>query len=198
MTFLEASEMKYRSFKHASGMTLTEIMLAMALLASAFIPIMGVLGTSMKATDKDDRTIKAVNICIEKMNRALQFPFGVLEPVPPATTRTIGGVASQTVFSDVTTNAIALHLGPDTISGMPVTSELIIQDLPGVFMVPTFDDTAKLDNPNNPALWNWTAPQAQAYSGVHYKYTLTVRWRDKGSEEEKFYTLTSSKAKVRR
>lgn len=56
-------------------MTLTRLMLAMALLASAFIPIMGVMGTSMKATDKDDRTIRAVNICQEKMNRALQFPF---------------------------------------------------------------------------------------------------------------------------
>lgn len=180
-------------------MTLTEIMLAMALLASAFIPVMGVLGTSMKATDKDDRTIKAVNICIEKMNMALQFPFGALEPVPPATTVTIGGVASQTVYSDKDNNkGIKLHLGPDTVLGMPITSELIIQDLPGVFKVPTFDDTAKLDNPDNPALWNWTPPQDQAYSGVHYKYTMTVRWRDKGSEEEKFYTLTSSKAKVRR
>lgn len=180
-------------------MTLTEIMLAMALLASAFIPIMGVLGTSMKATDKDDRTIKAVNICVEKMNRALQFPFGRLEPVPPATTRNYGGVASQTLLSDDTASAISLHLGPDTIGGMPVTTELIIDDIPGVFMVPTFDDTAKLNNPTNPAAWGWTpAPQAQAYAGVHYRYTLTVRWRDKGSNDEKFYTLASSKAKVRR
>jgi len=191
--------MMIRLKKSVHGMTLTEIMLAMALLASAFIPIMGLFGTSMKVTDKDDRTIKAVNICVDKMNRALQFPFGRLEPVPPATKRTYGGVASQTLLSNDSGNAISLHIGPDIIGGMAVVSELEIEDIPGVFMVPTFDDTAKINNPNNPALWNWTgSPQAQGYSRVHYRYTLTVRWRDKGSDVEKFYTLASSKAKVRR
>ena len=56
-----------KNINRSTGMTLTEVMLAMALLASAFIPIIGVMGTSIKATDKDDRTIKAVNLCREKL-----------------------------------------------------------------------------------------------------------------------------------
>lgn len=183
--------------KHSRGMTLTEIMLAMALLASAFIPIMGVMGTSMKATDKDDRTIRAVNICQEKMNRALQFPFGILEP-PAKQSITYGGVASITIKSDATTgSAIALQLGPEEVNGVEISSELVVADVPGNFLVPTYDDVAKLNNEADPTAWGWSE-QVLPYEGLYYKYTLTVKWKDKGSNVEKFYTLASNKAKVRR
>jgi prepilin-type N-terminal cleavage/methylation domain-containing protein len=187
---------KRRLHKTACGMTLTEIMLAMALLASAFIPIIGVMGTSMKVTDKDDRTIRAVNICQDKMNRALQFPFGILEP-PARGTVTYGGVASQTLRSDSTGNAIELHLGPEEINGVPMTTELVITDLPGRFQVPTFDDDAKFRNATDTTQWGWTE-QNLPYEGLYYRYVLTVRWRDKGSNEDKFYTLASNKARIRR
>lgn len=192
--------------KKNPGMTLTEIMLAMALLASAFIPIIGVMGTSMKATDKDDRTIRAVNICQEKMNRALQFPFGVLEPVAPLTSVTYGGaLASTTLKSDATANAISLHLGQEDVNGVEIISELKIDDQPGNFLVPTFNDVAKLEDDkiasatgvSNPSSWGWEE-KSLPYAGLYYKYTLTVRWKDKGSEVEKFYTLASNKAKVRK
>jgi len=83
-----------KNINRSTGMTLTEVMLAMALLASAFIPIIGVMGTSIKATDKDDRTIKAVNLCQEKLNRALQFPFTSIS------VGTHGGTTAKTLNSN--------------------------------------------------------------------------------------------------
>lgn len=189
------------------GMTLTEIMLAMALLASAFIPIIGVMGSSIKSTDKDDRTIRAVNLCQDKINRALQFPFGILEPAPNANVTRGGDVALATFTSDTgaATSSIILTLGRENLNGFEVTSELIVEDVPGTFNVPTFDDAAKYTDERvasetgvakNPANWGWVS-QALQYAGLYYRYTVTVRWRDKGSNVEQFYTLVSNKARIR-
>ncbi len=180
-----------QSFLRRNGITLTEIMMAMALLAAAFIPIIGVMGTSVKATDKDDRTVKAVNICQEKLNRALQFPFGRIAP------GTYGGAVAANLTSDDAGTPIDLTLGPETIGGMPVESTLQITDLPGNFEVPTVVDQQKYDNPTNPAAWGWTT-KIVPYANMHHQYTLTVRWSDKGRADQKFYTLTSSKANIRR
>ncbi len=173
------------------GMTLTEVMLAMALLASAFIPIIGVMGTSIKATDKDDRTIKAVNLCQEKLNRALQFPF---ESIAPGT---YGGAVAKILTSNVAAGAISLTLGPETIDGVSFTSQLVVTDIPGVFSVPTYDPFAKGNQPNTPANWGWVDRNIP-YSNLYHRYVLTVTWQDKGVKTGKFYTLASHKAKIRR
>lgn len=178
-------------FKKSAGMTLTEIMLAMALLASAFIPIVGVMGTSIKATDKDDRNIKAVNLCQDKLNRALQFPFDVIAP------GSYGGAAAVTLKSNAAAGAIILQVGPETIDGVQITSQLVVQDVPGVFVVPTYDPFAKGENPNAPAAWGWSTQNIN-YAGLYHKYTMTITWKDKGDKIDKFYTLASHKAKIRR
>ena len=172
-------------------MTLTEVMLAMALLASAFIPIIGVMGTSIKATDKDDRTIKAVNLCQEKLNRALQFPFEALAP------GTYGGAVTKKLKSDPAAGAIALDLGPETIDGVNFTSQLTITDRPGSFLVWTYDAFAKGNNLNNPANWGWVKRNLP-YANLYHSYVMRVTWQDKGVNTNKFYTLASFKAKIRR
>ncbi len=174
-----------------TGLTLTEVMLAMALLASAFIPIVGVMGTSIKATEKDDRTIKAVNLCQEKLNRALQFPF---ESIAAGTH---GGATAKTLKTSGSAGAITLVLGPEKIDGIDFTSQLVISDVPGTFRVPTYDPFAKGENPNQPNNWGW-ATRNIAYSNLYHKYVMTVTWKDKGSAAVKFYTLASHKAKIRR
>ena len=80
---------------------------------------------------------------------------------------------------------------------MDIVSELRVEDLPGTFEVPTYDPVEKMKYNNDPTKWGWT-DNVIPYSGMHYKYVMTVKWRDKGSDVEKFYTLASSKAKVRR
>lgn len=180
-----------KTINRSTGMTLTEVMLAMALLASAFIPIIGVMGTSIKATDKDDRTIKAVNLCQEKLNRALQFPFTSIS------VGTYGGATAKTLKSNAAAGSINLILGPETIDGVQFTSQLDVSDVPVTFQVPTYDPFAKGEQPNTPANWGWTNQNIN-FVNVYHKYVLTVIWQDKGSKANKFYTLASHKAKIRR
>lgn len=183
------------------AMSLTEIILAMALLATAFIPIMGVMGTSVKATDKDNSTIKAVNLCQEKLNQALQFPFGILEPAPKAS-KTYGSSALEELSSSSDANKIVLRVGPDSVVE-PVTGNkfeykavLTVADKPGSFLVPMYDPDLKANNPGDPTKWGWS-DQTKAYEGMYYQYTMTVTWKDKGSTQDKTYTLSTFKSKVR-
>lgn len=176
-------------------MSLTEIMMAMALLATAFIPIVGVMGTSMKATDKDDRTIKAVNICQERLNQALQFPFGILEPAAN-TSKTYGSTSAETIDSSAATNKIVLKVGPDSVNGFDCHVILEVKDRPGTFKVPMYDPFEKANNETDPSKWGWS-DEEKDYEGMIYQYTMTVKWKDKGDNKEKEYSLSTFKSKVR-
>lgn len=179
-----------------SGITLTEIMMAMALLATAFIPIIGIMGSSVRVTDKDERTIKVVNLCQEKMNQALQFPFGILEG-PANSTKTYGNASLEILDSSAEANKIVLRVGPDSINGFNFKAVLEVADRPGSFLVPMYDPFAKAANPNDPTSWGWS-DEIKPYSGMYYQYTMTITWKDKGSNNvEKSYTLSSFKSKVR-
>lgn len=181
--------LKFKGQKN--GVTLIEIMLAMVILAMAFIPIMGVMGTSVKATDKDNRTIKAIEMCQKKLNKALQFPFKSQLTPPVGGSFTFGGVASETKKA----GNIFLQLGPNTTEdGFKFITTLTTEDIGVNFHVPVYDPLAKEQNPNNPAMWGWgTADQVIPYTGVFTKYTMKIQWKDAGNN--KFYTLVSFKAK---
>ncbi|MFZ5950463.1 MAG: type IV pilus modification PilV family protein [Candidatus Rifleibacteriota bacterium] len=178
------------------AMSLTEIIMAMALLATAFIPIVGVMGTSMKATDKDDRTIKAVNLCQEKLNQALQFPFGILEPGPNGSKTYGDGGAVQELTSSGSSSKIVLRVGPENIDGFAYKAVLTVVDRPGSFNVPMYDPFQKSQNPTDPTKWGWSS-EIRAYEGMFFQYTMTVTWQDKGDAKVKEYTLSSFKSRVR-
>jgi type II secretory pathway pseudopilin PulG len=186
-----------RKISSRSAMTLTEIILAMALLASAFIPIIGVMGSSMKVTEKDNRTIRAVNLCQEKMNQALQFPFGILEK-DANPTKVYGQNSPEVIQSSTGANKIILTLGPEEIDGFEFRAELKVQDRPGTFVVPMYDpfEKAKPANRNDPSKWGWSE-ETIAYNKMYYQYTMTIFWSDKGDSQQKEYSLSSFKSKVR-
>ncbi|GAB4279261.1 MAG: hypothetical protein Kow0029_23100 [Candidatus Rifleibacteriota bacterium] len=186
-----------RKLQTSAAMTLTEILLAMFFIAAAFIPVVGVLGSSMKATDKDDRTIKAVNICQQKLNQALQFPFGILEPGANQT-RSYGTTSLETLYSSNDANKIVLTVGPEEIDGFKFKTVLTVTDRPGSFNVPMYDpfEKGKPGNENDPTKWGWT-DEVIPYQGMYYQYTMTLTWKDKGSNLDKQYTLSSFKSKVR-
>lgn len=187
---------KYKAIKFRAGLSLIEIMLAMAILASAFIPIIGVMGTAAKATDKDNRTIKAMELCQDKLNKALQFPFDgpVLgNTLNPRGGKRTFGTASETIKS----GQISLHLGPgELIDGIPFDSTLVSEDIAATFSVPVYDAFEKGEHSTNPDLWGWTDKKI-GYTRVFSKYTVTVKWQDAGNNREKYYTLVSFKAKTR-
>ena len=65
--------------KSRKAVTLMEILLACVLMAGAFIPIMALMSSSIKATEQDENNQRAVMLCQEKLNMVLQMPYSTFE-----------------------------------------------------------------------------------------------------------------------
>ena len=174
---------------HKKGMTLNEIMVAVIILALSFIPIIGVITSAMNTTEKDDHIIKAMSLCQEKLNAALQFPFDGI-PI---------GTYNATIFSQNTDYPLNVVLGAEDfriqyISTLTVASETV------TFRVPMFDFTQKSLFPDDSKKWATT--RTQVLNNMVKRYTVTVNWEEKeslpGVGTKRFYTLSALKANVRR
>jgi|GEM_PF-1329449 len=186
-----------------SGFTLTEIVLSIAVLAFAFIPIIGGMGTSLKATTKDERIVQGIHLAQTTLNAALQFPFDEIA----SWSRSKGSAANgpwtfggtvQPQFSYPTTpgvGSLALRLG---VQG-DYTTVLTIYDEPVQFNLMVYSPASRaIDTKNDPTTWNWTSLEnypTPALRGVYQKFVVTVFWSDKQSGQ-KFYSLVSYKAKL--
>lgn len=182
--------------KMNAALSLIEVILAMVILASAFIPIIGVMGTAAKATDKDNRTIKAMDLCQDKLNKALQFPFDDTDLANTLNPR--GSVRKFGEFTEVilTSGQIKLRLGPgENIDGVIYDSMLVSTDATGTFHVPMYDAFAKGVASTTPSSWNWADKEVD-FERVFSKYAVTVKWKDQANRSQ-HYTLVSFKAKTR-
>ena len=162
----------------------------MLIIALSFLPIIGVMSGSVKSTGKEDDLNRAMNLCQEKLNTALQFPFDFFLP-------NLGVELNNTTLATPTVNPIiSLALGDEVINGITFTSSLTVTDRPGSFTVPLLDlDTA---NPNDTSTWDFGAnPQEIPYTNLVNTYTMKVSWRSKGEQTVRFYTLTTFRAKLK-
>lgn len=169
------------------GFTLTEIMLAVVLMAFTFLPIIGIMSSSMKLTEKDGATQKAVALCQEKLSTALQMPFEIV-PV---------GVVKNTITYN--NGAMSLVLGDQTIGGVTYTSVLTSSYETVTFTVPECDYVKKSGAPGNPS--SWFTSKKHSISNLVKRYTVSVSWKDRGetdAKKVKTYTLSSLKANLRR
>jgi hypothetical protein len=166
-----------------SGMALSEIMVAVFILALAFIPIIGVMGSSIRATGKEDSVNRAMNLCQEKLNTSLQFPFDFFTPH-----------LNKDIDIAINSPGVTMELGEETIQGIKYTSILRVSDRPGTFNVPVRDLT--LGNPDKPETWQFSNV-AVPYSNLVYSHTLTVTWLNKGEKTPKSYALVTFRAKLR-
>lgn len=164
------------------GVTLTEIMLAVVILALSFLPIIGVMGASVKATTKEDSLNRAMNLCQEKLNTSLQFPFHHFD-------LNLGVEISSTIA----TPGLTLTLGDETIEGVTYTSSLTVSDRPGSFLIPVRN--LDVGNPDDPKTWTFTDTTVN-YSNLVHAHKLKVAWKNKGDPNEKFYTLVTFRAKL--
>ena len=169
-------------------MTLTEIVLAVVLLALSFLPIMNVLGTTIKGSQKDERLGKAMHMAQTKLNAAIQFPFGDIL-INNAGKSTFGGGAAWSYATN--SGLLRLSLGPEE----GFQTSLSIVDEPVSFTHQVYDPVLKAANPNNPSAWNWTNYLSPTYSGLFHKYTLIVKWTDR-TANDRFYSLITYKAKL--
>lgn len=199
------------------GISLVELVLAVTILAVSFLPVIGVMGTSIKATAKDELVVKAIHLAQTRMNVALQFPFGSIAqlsgqaPTGSAPNRRwTFGMSDSTQFQ-VATNSLTLRLGPvwlDTslnadpsFQSNAFRTRLIIEEQPLQFgRMQTYDVTAR----NQPA--NWTAPANWSWSVLtnypatpmadqYQKYTLIVLWNDV-TGASRFYSMVAFKARL--
>ena len=122
------------------GMTLTEIVLAIVLLALTFIPIMNVLGTTIKGNQKEEKVVKAIHLAQTKLNAAIQFPFNDI-PTNNGGLGTYGGVASWSYATN--SNLLVLNLGPEG----EFRTSLTIANEPISFTHQIYDPTLKAANP---------------------------------------------------
>lgn len=168
------------------AVTLVEILLAMVLMAGAFLPIMAMMSTSIKATEKDENTQRAVRLCQEKLNMALQMPFNTF-------------TSSDSPQSGTKKGDIELKLGTETFDGISYTSTLIVKNEPINFVIPTVDWASRYDEnyKNDPSKWGFSEVTRLVTDKVK-RYTLKVTWQDRGlKQNEKYYTLSALKADVR-
>ena len=172
------------------GMTLNEILLAVSILALSFIPIIGVISSSMRTTEKDDHIIKGLSLCQEKLSAALQFPY---DKIPE-------GTYNADITNDNGDLSITIKLGNEEFR-IPYYSELVVTNETVKYKVPMCDFTKRAKNPSNPGAWMST--KNVEVKDMVKRYTVTVRWNEKeggpGAEQKKrFYTLSALKANVRR
>jgi len=168
--------------KTSRGVTLTEVMLAVVILAVSFLPIIGVMGASVKATTTEDSLNRAMNLCQEKLNTSLQFPFHHFD-------LNLGAEITATVA----TPGLTLTLGNETIEGVTYTSALTVSDRPGSFTVPVRD--LAVGDPDTPSTWSFVDTTIY-YANLVHSHTLKVSWKNKGDPNEKFYTLVTFRAKL--
>lgn len=173
--------------KTKKGMTLNEILLAVVILALAFIPIIGVISSSMRITEKDDHIIKGISLCQEKLSAALQLPFNHF----------VEGVYDTDIESNNGDLSIKVKLGDEEFR-IPYHSELKVTNEIVKYKVPMCDFTQRAKNPN--AHSSWMNLREVEIKNMVKRYTVTVQWSEKeGKKEEKrFYTLSALKANVRR
>jgi Tfp pilus assembly protein PilV len=174
-------------FKTKKAVTLVEILLAVVLMAGAFLPIMGLMTSSIKVTEQDENTQRAVMLCQEKLNAVLQMPFDKFS------------VNSKPIVSGTyNNNEIVASFGAQIIDGVTYTSSLLVEQYNVSFNVPTCDFTRKGDSryKNDPSQWGFNVIQCDASDKVK-RFTVTVNWQDKGKDNQKFYTLSSLKADIR-
>lgn len=189
----------YSCLKSKKAVTLVEILLACVLMAGAFLPIMGLMTSSIKITEQDENTQRAVRLCQDKLNMALQMPYKKM----------LAKKYSDEIIksSETGSDKIELKLGKETIEGIEYVSELDVQMETVDFTVPTCNfelkgrdyELWKLKKKTHPNPSNWGTWEVITYkvSDKVKRYTVTVKWKDKGKDNEKFYTLSSLKADIR-
>ncbi len=191
-------------------MSLIELVLAVTILAVSFLPVIGVMGTTIKGTTRDELLVKAIHLGQTRMNVVMQFPYhGIVDlgGGGAGPTWTFGTGATQW---QIATNTLVLRLGPvkddDTLNSDPsygahsFRTELTVADEPLQFsVVQNYNAGQRAANPTVPANWGWSTlnnSPAARFSGVMQRYTLIVRWVD-DENKNRFYSLVAFKVRYR-
>lgn len=184
------------------GVTLTEIMLALFILSAAFIPIIAVMSTGIRGTQKDETILRGVQLAQKTLNTALQLPFGDL------VANRGGGGAGPWVFGSAgeefnyATGSMNLKLGKVLEGTLEYTLVLEISDVPFNFSLSVHNPMSRNNASDTPLEWGWQknvrVPRVGDQTGLYHRYVLTATWFDRGLSDglQRTYRLVSSKARL--
>ncbi len=162
----------FNRFNRSSGITLPEIMIAFLILAMSMLPISGLIGFGHKGTQKDFRTVQAIELLVEKMNQVVAVPFKGLEAnnltgTPPSVTL---NAANATISSG---GVVLVQLG-DIVKGSTTfrsSATLIKHPVTFTYRPINFSNPAYTFDPPN--FWIFDAEKPDTYDGsVNYPYKV--------------------------
>lgn len=187
-----------RVSRNGSGITLLELMIAMFILAVAFIPVIASLGSSLSGTEKDERSITSLQLAQSALAAAIQFPFSALP------TFAGGGNGPWTIGGDVNViqyptspgvNEMVMRVGRIKVFKTTYKLLLTIEDVPLTFKFKTYNITEKDKFPTTPSSWGW-ANSSFSVQQVHHRYTMTAEWTEPDGKT-KFCSLVSYKSDLK-
>jgi len=146
------------------GFSLIEIVLSLVILALTMIPIAAIMGYGFKGTQRDQRQIKAIQLCQARLNQAMRVPFLRLN----STTTTI---TSGTVE--------LLKLGTETIDQVPYDVALVAQDRAVAFSYQPVDVNRADYSPTDPANWQFLPATSWGAPNMAKQVTIVVSWTEK-------------------
>ena len=185
-----------------SGVTLTEIMLALFILSAAFIPIIAVMSTGIRGTQKDETILRGVQLAQKTLNTALQLPFGDLVANRGAAGPGPWSFGAAGEEFNYATGSLNLRLGRVVEGTIEYTLSLEINDVPFTFSLSVHNPMARSVASLTPDQWGWQdgvrVPRVGEQTGLYHRYVLTANWVDRGLTDgsQRTYRLVAYKARL--
>ena len=159
------------------GTTLLELMIAFFILVVAALSITGLMSYGHRGTEKDFRSVQAVQLLEDRMNRLLVLPASQL-----LTAITKGGNTPQ----DFSSALLGVPLGPVTIGANTFTVTATLSRLPVVFSTRELDLVSAVNyTPSDPSTWRFTDKRSVngSFDGTTLPYrvvkiVVTVSWEE--------------------
>lgn len=192
------------------AMTLVEITLAVSFLALTFIPIMGLLSSNLKITERDKTNIIAMNLCQQKLDAALSLKFNAFDKFVNNGKNNQGETIFNTTIKDSAGTTLDLTDYSSYEGDVVYHFELTVSDRPGIFRVrqrelSDLDPNSLLDDSNTTGeeKYQFSKKKDIPYSGLVHRYKMRVWWQDKASKTTsgpgsivKDYSLITFKANL--
>ena len=164
--------------KLTKGMNLIEVTLATVIMVIAFFPIISMFTANYKITERDKTNIVAVNLCREKLDTALQFPFESIK---------VGKYGFGASKTKINTATLTLDLGSFTKEGVEYNFLFEVTDrneedvafftiMPRAFEDEEFSD----DDSGKPKELKFDSEKKLKYKNMVHRYKMTVGWSPKG------------------
>lgn len=170
--------------KFNSGLSLIELVLAVAILAFSMIPIAGIMGQGIKGTQKNYRTIVGIQLLKETLNKAISAKYADLP------------VGNQT--SDISlSNGKKIQLGDIMVNKNKYTVSLNVTAVSVKFKYSPIDVSKSGFDPNAPSTWTFSSATYIKFDGSSIasakrvkKVIANIKWTESNGAKKKYRLMS--------